>query len=65
MFVVESHLQLQQPQLYVFLRCLPDRRVQQGDDGGQRQGRAVQHMKQTLVQRLMGAVHGGRLETER
>ena len=54
------YLQLQQPQLSVFLVCRPSR-VQQVVDGGQGQGRSVQHMKQTFFQCLMGDLGTDRL----
>ncbi len=46
------------------MRC-PSRRVQEVVDGGQRQGRSIQHMKQTLVQGLMGGVLRGGLGSQR
>ena len=61
----ESHLQLQQPALHVFFMCGPSRRVPHVVDGGQGQGHAIQHMKQTLIQHLTEAVCRGGLGADR
>lgn len=60
-----SHLQLQQLCLPVVFGRRPGGRPQQAVDGGQGQGRSVQRVKQTPVQRETGAVLGGRLRTRR
>lgn len=52
----EQRLQLQRPQLCVFVVRRRSRWAEQLGDGGQRQGRSVQHVKQTLIERVMGGL---------